>query len=91
MSPRVRRILELSTAHLPEQILNQPGGLNASDGVVGYEDEYGAWLWVPDSTWRHQGPPELERLWRYAREHSCDYIRLDADADIDPQLPVYEW
>jgi hypothetical protein len=110
--------LRLSTAHVPEHLINQKGGLDAIDGVIAWAYEYGSWLWVPDNVDEHldasgyapapdatqtrathrdepevrpRSIPEIEALWRHARAHACDYIRLDADEEVDPDLPVYEW
>jgi hypothetical protein len=47
-APRIRKFLDLSTAHVSDEVINQPGGLNAIEGVIAYQDEYGAWLWIPD-------------------------------------------
>lgn len=117
VAPRIRTFLDVSTAHVSDEVINQPGGLNAIEGVIAYQDEYGAWLWVPDDvdqrleeydyTSTATGQPgmdaesdhdgagrtirDVEALWRYARQLGCDYIRLDANADVDPRLPTYEW
>jgi hypothetical protein len=113
----ISNFMRLSTAHIPEHVINQPGGLDAIDGVIAFAYPEGAWLLVPDdvddfleaegydaatsaSARDHGTPepgaqprtiPELEWLWRYAREHDCDAIRLDADEEKDPKLPTYEW
>lgn len=105
----------LDSAH-PERVINQPGGLNAIDGVNADANPYGTWLIVPDDVdealeesgytpladaeqprrerdGAGEEPkvlPEIEQLWRYARAHDCDVIRLDADEGIDPNLPVYD-
>jgi hypothetical protein len=45
-----------------------------------------------DRPWRRgRTIGDIEALWRYARQLGCDYIRLDADAGVDPRLPTYEW
>jgi sugar phosphate isomerase/epimerase len=57
-----------------------PAGTDCSDDAAGSRASTDA-----------EAISDIERLWRYARRLGCDYIRLDADADVDPQLPKYEW
>ena len=116
--PHTSTYLRLSTMHIPEALINGPGGLDAIGGVIAYKYPEGAWMWVPDDVDEHlqssgytpaadakqirktradepeQWPrslEEIETLWRYARSLGCDFIRLDADEEIDPELPVYDW
>lgn len=96
-SARVRRFLDLSTAHLPEQVMNGP--LNSFAHVVAYEFEFGALLWVPPikpdndiEDLAAQGvPEEIVHIWRYARSLDCDYVLFDRDADTNDDLPTWEW
>jgi hypothetical protein len=86
-------MLDLSTAHLPEQILNN---LNGYDGVIATEREYGALLHVPSDpaeTEQDYGtiPTEVLAVQLYARRHGCDYVLFDADAEIDDNLPSWDW
>lgn len=89
--------LDLSTAHLPQALVNQDGGLNAIPGVVSYPYEHGEWLWVPVDVdewladWATTGPipGEIASLWRYARGLGCDFVRLDADGATNDALPTY--
>jgi hypothetical protein len=116
--PEISKYLRLSTAHIPERLINSRGGLDAVDGVIAYQYPEGAWLLVPDDVDEyleeagytpaadaqqirktHADDPsawprsleEIETLWRYARSLGCDFIRLDADEEQDPALPVYNW
>jgi len=36
-------------------------------------------------------PAEVVAIWRYAQKHECQYVLLDRDADVNPDLPNYEW
>lgn len=54
-SPRIIRVLDASTAHLPQQVCAQ---LNGWDGVIAHslstsDDHYGWLLWVPDDPDNH--------------------------------------
>jgi hypothetical protein len=51
--PQTSKYLRLSTAHVPERLLNNPGGLDAIDGVIAYQYPEGAWLLVPDDVDEH--------------------------------------
>lgn len=51
--PQLSRFMRLSTAHVPAHLINQPGGLNAIEGVIADDTDYGTWLWVPDSVDEH--------------------------------------
>jgi hypothetical protein len=110
--------LRLSTAHIPERLINGAGGLDAIDGVIAHQYPEGAWLSVPRDVDSHlaacgytpsedakrvrkayddepgmwpRSLDEIETLWRYARTLGCDFIRLDADEEIDPDLRSYPW
>lgn len=91
-SANVRKFLDLSTAHLPREILESLPEL-----TVAYPTEYGALLWVPEDLEDYYGgldqdiPEELRRVVVYARELDCDYILFDSDALIDDNLPTFEW
>lgn len=92
-TPNVRQMLDLSTAHLPPVVITE---LNRFDGVVAHALPWGAWLlWVPDDSAAHAAdydevPQEVLTVQRYAREHGCDYVLLDVDAQQDQMLPVFE-
>ena len=32
----------------------------------------------------------MRRIGEHAREHGCEYVLFDADAEIDPALPVFD-
>jgi hypothetical protein len=79
--PDIRTFLDLSTAHLPEQICDQ---LSTQPGVIAYQTVYGRLMWVPE----HPGDP-AERagieipevvlvIQRFARAAGCDYVLFDA-------------
>ncbi len=116
--PDLRTYLRLSTAHIPERLINGSGGLNAIDGVTAHQYPEGAWLSVPGDVDEHlaasgytpaedakqirkahadepdlwpRSLDEIETLWRYARALGCDFIRLDADEQRDPNLQTYPW
>jgi hypothetical protein len=91
--PNIRKLLDLSTNHLPEPIMQDP---DSFDGVIAHTFDHGAFLWVPNDVDAHNNdyenfPEEVAAVQRYARSHGCDYVLLDADAGRDPALPTWEW
>lgn len=89
--PSIRKFLDLSTAHLPKEIMET---LPHLPGVVAHATDYGAFLWVPNDP--VEGlvalPPHVVLgLQVYARSLDCDYVLLDADGPIDDHLPTWEW
>jgi hypothetical protein len=95
--PTILRMLDLSTAHLPKNVCDE---LNSIDGITAARLEYGWLLAVPTYVDEHvadygQGPDGIPDVvvgvWRYARQHNCDYVLFDADADKVDDLPHWEW
>ncbi len=91
----IRRVLDLSTAHLPEHLGSH--GLSGQDGVTAYDlDGYGWLMWVPPDPDSHAAdyprlPTEVLTIQRYARQCGCDYVLFDQDADIIDDLPTWNW
>lgn len=89
----IRKFLDLSTCNLPQHIMNE---LNSFEGVTAYEDDYGAWMWVPTDIDQHLAdyyhvPTEIEKIWHYARARGCDYVRFDRDGEVNTELDFWEW
>lgn len=101
----VFRVLDCSTAHVTEaegqQLLWQrvtypeafvEGGLP----VLAYCYWEGAWLHVSEDGEDFSGPewkpwPSLPAILKLAREHDCQWVKVDGDGAHLPGLPVYEW
>jgi hypothetical protein len=95
----VRKIVVLSTAHLPEPFFAEPDDREAAyDVTAWYPMTHGALVWVPDdpddpNNTSNDGDahPNVILLRRYARGLGCDYILFDNDADREPDLPTWDW
>lgn len=98
-APKTFTMLDLSTAHLPENLARS---LDSVAGLIANERGFGWLLWVPDNIDEHAAEYEAEdpehpipevvvTIWRYAAKHGCQYVLLDRDADLNPDLPAYEW
>lgn len=100
-APSIRKVLDLSSAHLPEELGSTGSWVNIASiaGLVVYPlSEYGWMLWVPSNDEEiaehisnYDIPAEVESLWRYARGHGCDYIIFDADGPVNEELAHWDW
>ena len=92
--PDIRTFLDLSTAHLPEQMCDR---LDAIPGVVAHQTVYGWLMQVPDQPGdpdEHDGaevPDVLLTIQAFARTAGCAYVLFDADADRIDALPTWDW
>ena len=92
--PAIRNLLDLSTAHLPEDIADT---LDRVPGVTAHSTTYGWLLWVPDEPDHHvteTGEAICDvvlTIWRYARHLDCDFVLLDADGEVIDALPSWDW
>jgi hypothetical protein len=85
--PEIHKMLVLSTAHLPEEIMQ-----NIEEYAIAYPNEYGAFVWVPDPhVVVEPVPPELWHVINYARKHDCVWIKFDNAGDTIPELQKWEW
>jgi len=90
---RIRKILELSTDHLPSHLGDT---LASIDHVVAYNLVTGWLLWVPNDPDASSAamdvpiPAEVLAVQRHARGLDCDYVRLHPDADPDDHLPTWQ-
>jgi hypothetical protein len=91
---RIRSFLDLSTNNLPQEVFTE---LTSFDGVVAYPTTHGALLWVPDDPQSSHdfadepAPDEVLAVQLHARSLGCDYVLFDGDAEVDPQLPSWQW
>lgn len=101
--PTIRKMLDLSTAHLtPEMrdelpLYGRDDGAPSWGGAAGvYPTEHGALVWVPDDPEESANnadealPLELIVLQKYARRHGCDFILFDSDGPVDAALDTFE-
>jgi hypothetical protein len=96
--PTISNMLELSTAHLPEELRL---ALGTEPGVMADELTYGWLLYVPediDETIAEQAtdpdakgvPTVVVAICRYADELDCQYVRFDQDEEPIGDLPTFE-
>lgn len=82
--------LDISTAHLTQGTF---GKLNSMDIPYTYNYDEGAFISVPDKEEVSiiTMPDDLRILLQYAWDNDIDLIRMDRDAEVCDDLPVYEW
>ena len=90
MKKTERKYLEISTAHLKQKTLK---GLNTMEPPYTYEYEEGIFMSVPDKNETNISdmPKDLRILLQYAWINGIDLIRMDRDADVIDDIPVYDW
>jgi hypothetical protein len=96
---RTFKVLDLSTAHLPEAVAaTLTSDIRGYEGCIadehGERGEYGCWVWVPDNPGDWDAckvPDELLRVLLYARGLGCEWVLFDRDAERVAELPIWEW
>lgn len=96
--PEKETMLVLSISHITEEINNAL--LQGNFGTFSYYpkeagfDINGFFIYVPhkDENLKSFDLPDcVEGIFRYAQSHDSEWILLERDAEIRPDLPVYEW
>ncbi len=94
--PLVRKLIDLSTAHLTKEVARQLTGNELDLPTSVKQDEYGFLIAVlpkGDST-EDQGaryPQCIQDAIKLARLHGADFILYDRDAEKIDDLPAYDW
>lgn len=83
MAYGVYNYLDVSTAHIPDHLLNG----ECECKLANYPE--GAFFFVPCEP--REYPPELDAVFKYAAEHKCIVVRFDADGMLFPEFPEYDW
>jgi hypothetical protein len=86
---RIRSFLDLSTNNLPQGRFFTE--LTSFDGVVAHPTTHGALLRVPDDPADSHDYADDAAVQLQGRSLGCDYVLSDGDAEVDPQLPSWQW
>src|ERR1044072_4939688 len=98
MSPPIRQMLDISTAHvsfdtslwLEEQA--ELTHLNDEDRVLTVGDTGYGWFFYSGLDLEVSDiPDDLKAVATHARALGCDYVLLDRDADEIDELPTFVW
>ena len=87
----LRKYLDISTAHLTKNTFDK---LNEKSSPYSFHYDEGVFISIPendDPETFAKFPKDLKILLKYAWKNDAALIRLDADAEVDDALPVYEW
>ena len=62
--------------------------------TIGHWGSYGWFMWVPNEPDAPVGdefdlPADLYHIFVYAKQAGAEYLLIDIDADVNPDLPVY--
>jgi hypothetical protein len=92
-APEISKVLELSTAHLPEEVMQGIGFIGWPRILV---DEYGAFVWVPPEgetidELNCELNPDLARVIKFAQKLGCRWINFDRDNPFCYVLPTWDW
>lgn len=84
----IRRMMALSTAHLPDWVCNR---YLKGDSVAAFEKgEYGWFVHVPDDM-PEDIPHELEAIFNFAKNRGCEWVMFDRDICSIEALPSFKW
>lgn len=86
----IYKMLVLSTGHISKKTAHL---LDMNDaGVVVYpKDEYGWFVVVSDWIDHENIPDDLKKCLELAERHGCDWLCLDCDGKLVPDLATYKW
>lgn len=87
--PNVRRLLDLSTAHIEPRTRAE---WELAPPTHVHPTEYGYFVWAGDNEHDETDegwPPEVTACRRFARSLGCGYLLFDADADTVEELVVF--
>ena len=93
----IGKYLDLSVAHFTVKTLEAlyTGDGNVTD-VISYpkydkeaKETFGAFVHVPDDLDECKMPRDLKKVLEYAQKKGCYWLQIDRDAEVIPDLPVY--
>jgi hypothetical protein len=80
------KMLNLSTCHIP---FNERA---AADKWAMYRNDYGWIFWADTPVGEFSDTdPVLAFIIRYAAKREFNYVQLDADGDVNDNLPTFTW
>jgi len=97
----IERSLVVSTAHISaddnEKLANE-AEMNTTPSLVVYTYQYGFLIYTGspideliDENVQIRYSEALSNLLRLAKRENCQYLKIDCDAQIYPDLEVFDW
>jgi hypothetical protein len=92
----IAKMLTLSTAHISEETANKLNvkiiyGMNYIPLPIYNKDGYGWFIFVSEDYNELNLPDDLKKCLDLATENECEWLCLDCDGLIVPNLPTYDW
>ena len=90
-------MLTISTAHIGPVTAHMldaedtTGDMGVTVYIMGDGYEADSWLIYVDPNAEGKVPEDLQRLMEFCAGKGIDWLRLDGDGEILPELPTYEW
>ena len=90
-------MLTISTAHIGPVTAHMldaedtTGDMGVTVYIMGDGYEADSWLIYVDPKAEGNVPEDLQRLMEFCAGKGIDWLRLDGDGEILPELPTYEW
>jgi len=88
------KLLALSTSHLTAATAKAMEACPQDVGVLVATFEEGFFVSASRAPDPGVGDPEYLSLWTvcaFARKHGYQYVLMDRDANVVPELPAYDW
>lgn len=83
----------ISTAHISLEFSKKLADWMYERAPWGQEilDLEGGWMFFVGANEADNVPDELQHLFTWAASGGYEWLRLDEDGDVIPNMPVYEW
>ena len=93
----ITKVLTISTAHITEETdrkLQDESEVNNMCISVYDKSDYGYWIYIDpyDRLMCNENiPADLLNCIKLARRNDCQWLCLDCDGEVVPELPTYDW
>ncbi|MEN1990298.1 hypothetical protein [Paenibacillus hubeiensis] len=93
--PMRESFITVSTAHISEDVNHQLQNewINKTHQLIYYAYEYGYFICILDEPLPEEEtlPDSLRQVVLFARSKGAQWLKLDRDGDIFPELPTFNW
>ena len=84
-------MLDISTAHISQETSKILAENSPDNYILSIPFEYGWIVYANELFEGDKKPEDLRTVIKYAQRKGCEWIKLDSDGDLVPELPEYEW
>lgn len=82
--------LDISTAHIGPFSANWLNSDTIDNLIIYPKGEYGWFIHVPEDI-PHNLPVDIKYALKHAKIMNCQWLCIDRDGDIIPELATYDW